>query len=59
MYTSAENEWQSRHNLLISRKNYSILKDSETVNGSVDTNNTAITKISNKNQWCYHGKVLT
>ena len=29
------------------------------INGSVDTNNTEIAKISNKNQWCYHGKVLT
>ena len=32
--------------------------DSETINGSVDTDETVISKILNKNQCCHHGKVL-
>ena len=32
--------------------------DSETIKGSVDTDETVIAKISNKNQRCHHGKEL-
>ena len=44
-------------------KNYSIafkraMMNSETMNGSVDTDKTVAIPL-NKNQWCYHGKVLT
>ena len=33
--------------------------DSETINGSLDTDEIVIAKILNKNQGYYHGKVLT
>ena len=33
--------------------------DSETINGSIDTDETVIAKILNKSQSCYHGKVQT
>ena len=31
----------------------------ESMNGSIVTDETVIAKILNKNQWCYHRKVLT
>ena len=33
--------------------------DSETINGSLDTDETVIAQILNKNQWRYHEKMLT
>ena len=45
-------------------KNHSItfkrvVKDSEVINYSVDTDETVIAQILNKNQWRYHRKMLT
>ena len=36
-----------------------VVMDSYTINGSVDTDETAIAKTLNKNQWSHHGKVMT
>ena len=36
-----------------------LVMDSETINGSVVTDETVIAKILNKNQGCHYGKKLT
>ena len=33
--------------------------DSDTLNGSIDTDETVIAQVLNKNQWRHHEKVLT